>query len=85
MSMEDDKSKHDGRDRSKIAAAQEFEVEHFAQKYDITSVQARELIAKHGNNRVSLEHAVARLRDQVRLSSRNQERNPDGRRSNQRA
>ena len=63
MSWQDDKSKQDGRDRSKIAAAQEHEVEHFAQKYNITPAQARELIAKRGNNRVGLEQAVARLKD----------------------
>jgi hypothetical protein len=60
--MADDKSKADNRDRSRIVAGQDFEVEYFAERYGISTEQARELITKHGNNREKLEREVARLK-----------------------
>jgi hypothetical protein len=60
--MADDKGKQDGRARSRLAAAQDFEVEYFAERYGVSVEQARELVAKHGNNREKLEREVARLK-----------------------
>ena len=59
--MADDKSKQDGRDRSRVAGDEPYEVEYFARKADITMAQARELIAKHGNDRETLEREAAKL------------------------
>lgn len=60
--MADDKAKRDGRDRSRVAAAQDYEVEYFAERYGVSVEQARELVAKHGNNREKIEREVARLK-----------------------
>jgi hypothetical protein len=60
--MADDKSKTDRRDRSRIAAGQDYEVQYFAERHDITMEQARELILKHGSNREKLELEVSRLK-----------------------
>jgi len=60
--MADDKGKTDGRDRSRIAAGQDYEVQYFAERYGISMEQARELILKHGNNREKLELEVSRLK-----------------------
>ncbi|TGQ63535.1 MAG: DUF3606 domain-containing protein [Mesorhizobium sp.] len=52
--MADDKSKKDFRDRGRVSADEDYEVAHFAEKAGITPAQVRELIAKHGNDRVKL-------------------------------
>ena len=51
--MADDKSKRDSRDR-RVSADDDYEVEYFAKKAGITP-QVKDLIAKHGNNRATLE------------------------------
>jgi Protein of unknown function (DUF3606) len=56
--MPDDKSKVGERDRSKVAADQDYEVSDFAQKYGISSDEARKLIERFGNDREKL-YAVA--------------------------
>lgn len=52
--MADDTSKTDNRDRSRVAAGQDFEVRYFAEQANITTDQARELLQRHGNNRAKL-------------------------------
>lgn len=59
--MADDKSKRDFRDRDRVSADEDYEVEYFAQKVGITPPQVRELIAKHGNNRATLEREAKAL------------------------
>ena len=46
--MADDKSKTDNRDRSKVAAGEDYEVRHFAGEAGITVEQAITLIKRHG-------------------------------------
>ncbi|TGQ70997.1 DUF3606 domain-containing protein [Mesorhizobium sp. M00.F.Ca.ET.186.01.1.1] len=53
--MADDKNKRDFRDRDQVSADNDYEVAYFAQKVGITPVQVRELIARHGNDRGTLE------------------------------
>ena len=60
--MADDKSKQGKGDRSKVAAGEGYEVAYFAQKHDITAEQARELIARFGNDRGKLDAAAAELK-----------------------
>ncbi len=60
--MADDKSKQDGRDRSRVSGSEDYEVRDFAQANGITVDQARELIAKHGNNRETLTAEAKRLK-----------------------
>jgi Protein of unknown function (DUF3606) len=63
MTMADDKTKQDGRDRSRIACGQTYEVEHFARHHGISIEQARSLIDKFGNDRQALYREVARLKN----------------------
>ncbi|MER9702174.1 DUF3606 domain-containing protein [Mesorhizobium sp. M0146] len=60
--MADDKSKRDFRDRDRVSADEDYEVEYFAKKAGITPQQVRELIAKHGNQRETLEREAKALR-----------------------
>jgi hypothetical protein len=47
-------------DRSRVAASDPSEVRYFANKHGITEDQVQSLIKEHGNNRKTLEEAVAR-------------------------
>ncbi|MER8468142.1 DUF3606 domain-containing protein [Mesorhizobium sp. M1405] len=60
--MADDKSKRDFRDRDRIAAEDEREVEYFAQQNGITADQVRQLIKSFGNDRGRLIEAAKALR-----------------------
>jgi hypothetical protein len=60
--MADDKAKRDFRDRDRVSAEDDYEVEYFAQKNGITPQQVRELIRKHGNSRAALEIAAEAVR-----------------------
>ncbi|MER9692003.1 MULTISPECIES: DUF3606 domain-containing protein [unclassified Mesorhizobium] len=60
--MADDKSKRDFRDRDRVSADEDYEVEYFAAKAGITPQQVKELIAKHGNQRETLEREAKALR-----------------------
>ena len=53
--MADDKSKRDSRDRDRVSADDDYEVQYLAKKAGITPQQVKDLIAKHGNNRATLE------------------------------
>ena len=53
--MADDRSNIGGRDRSRVAAGQDYEVRHFAEANGISIEQAEQLIARHGNNLRSLD------------------------------
>lgn len=60
--MADDKTNRGEPDRSRVAAGESYEVEYFARKHGITADQARELIARVGNDRESLDAAAAELK-----------------------
>lgn len=49
-------------DRSRVAASDPNEVRYFAHKHGITNEQVIELIKEVGNDRKTLEAAVARIR-----------------------
>lgn len=49
-------------DRSRVSGSEGYEVRYFAEKHGISPDQARELIAKHGNDRETLDREAARLR-----------------------
>lgn len=59
--MADDKSKRDQRDRSRVVARQDCEVQHFAERHGMTAGQARDLIRRFGNDRDRLEKEAARI------------------------
>jgi hypothetical protein len=48
-------------DRGTVAASDPSEVSYFANKHGLTSDQVLDLIKQHGNDRQTLEEAVARL------------------------
>ena len=60
--MADDKTKTGQADRNRVAGSQGYEVSYFARKHGITTEQARELIARIGNDRASLDAAVEKLK-----------------------
>ena len=60
--MADDKSKRDFRDRDRVSASEEHEVEYFARQNGITTGQVHDLIRKHGNDRATLTEAAKALR-----------------------
>jgi hypothetical protein len=62
IDMADDKSKRDSRDRDRVSADDDYEVQYFAQKAGITPQQVKDLIAKHGNSRATLEREAKALR-----------------------
>jgi hypothetical protein len=59
--MADDKSKRGRQDRARVARYQGYEVNYFANKHGISRAEARQLIARYGNDRVKLNAAAERL------------------------
>jgi hypothetical protein len=59
--MADDKTKTDGRDRSRVSGSEPFEFEYFAQKHGLNAQQARDLIVEVGNDRAKLDGAAGKL------------------------
>ena len=68
--MPDDKSKVGEPDRSKVAANQNYKVSQLAQKHGLTQQQARDLIARVGNERDRLERAAKVQRTHVPFKAR---------------
>ena len=60
--MADNLGNRGGRDRSRVAAGQGYELGYFARKHGITRDQARALIARVGNDRAKLNAAAAKLK-----------------------
>jgi hypothetical protein len=60
--MSDDKNSQDGRDRSRVAGDEPYEVQYFADKHGISREEARELIATIGNDRTELDKAARELK-----------------------
>jgi hypothetical protein len=59
--MTDDKSNVGEPDRSKVAGDEDYEVRYLAEKYGLSREQARELVARIGNDRAKLEEAAKGL------------------------
>ncbi|TIL39984.1 DUF3606 domain-containing protein [Mesorhizobium sp.] len=60
--MADDKSTRDFRDRNRVSADEDYEVEHFARENGITPKQVRELIKATGNDRAALTASAKQLK-----------------------
>ena len=58
--MSDDKDKLGFQDRNRVAGFEAYEVGYFASKFGL-SARVRELIAKHGNDRETLEREAKAL------------------------
>ncbi|RWB02242.1 DUF3606 domain-containing protein [Mesorhizobium sp.] len=61
--MADDKSKRDFRDRNRVSADEDYELEYFARENGVTIEQVRELIEANGNDREALIEAARVLRE----------------------
>ena len=59
--MPDDKGKVGEPDRNRVAGDQDYEVRYLAEKYGLSHEQARELVARIGNDRQKLEEAAKEL------------------------
>ncbi|RUU14397.1 DUF3606 domain-containing protein [Mesorhizobium sp. M6A.T.Ca.TU.002.02.2.1] len=62
--MADDKNKRDFRDRNRVSADENYEVEYFALEMGITPDQVRDLIRTIGNDRAALTEAAKALKAQ---------------------
>jgi hypothetical protein len=60
--MADNKSNRGGRDRSRVAAGQGYELGYFARKHGLSRDEARSLIARVGNDRTKLNAAAERVK-----------------------
>jgi hypothetical protein len=60
--MADDKSKQDGRDRSRVAAGEDYEVQYLVEQSGLTPEQARTLIRRYGNDRQKLMEEAKNFR-----------------------
>ncbi|MER8608886.1 DUF3606 domain-containing protein [Mesorhizobium sp. M0644] len=60
--MADDRSKRDFRDRNRVSADEDYEVEHFAEQNGLTPDQFRQLIKTCGNERAPVTEAAKSLR-----------------------
>ena len=49
-------------DRSRVSGAEDYEVRYFADRHGLSMDQARELIARHGNDRETLDRAAERMK-----------------------
>ncbi|RAK57644.1 DUF3606 domain-containing protein [Phenylobacterium deserti] len=58
-----DNKQHVGEpDRSRVSGSEDYEVRYFADKHGLTMDQARDLIARHGNQRDELDRAAEQLK-----------------------
>ncbi len=60
--MADNKTKRDGRDRSRVSGEESYEVGYFARKHKISRAQAQDLIDRVGPNREKLNAAAQKLK-----------------------
>lgn len=60
--MADNRTNRGGRDRSRVAAGQGYELSYFARKHGISRDQAKQLIARIGNDRAKLNAAAERMK-----------------------
>ena len=60
--MADSTKNRGGRDRSRVAAGQGYELSYFARKHGISRDEAKQLIARIGNDRAKLNAAAERMK-----------------------
>lgn len=59
--MPDDPDNKEARERNRVVAAQDHEIEYFAASHGLSKQEVRDLIARVGNDRETLEREVAKL------------------------
>lgn len=60
--MADNKQDIGEPDRSRVSGGEDYEVRYFAEQHGLSMDKARELIARHGNDRDELNAAAQRLK-----------------------
>ena len=60
--MADNPDKKDSRDRNRVAGGQDHEVDYFASQHGLSREQVRDLIARFGNDRATLEREARKLK-----------------------
>ena len=60
--MADNRKNRGGRDRSRVAGGQGYELGYFARKHGISREEAKKLIERVGNDRAKLNAAAEKLR-----------------------
>ncbi|HVI33743.1 DUF3606 domain-containing protein [Phenylobacterium sp.] len=60
--MADNKQDVGEPDRSRVSGSEDYEVRYFADQHGLSMDEARELIARHGNDREALNAAAQRLK-----------------------
>jgi hypothetical protein len=53
--MADDKNLQDGRDRSRVSGSEEYELQHIAEKLNVSTEEVRKAIQQVGNSREKVE------------------------------
>jgi hypothetical protein len=53
--MADDKNIQDGRDRSRVSGSEEYEIQHIAERLNVSTEEVRRAIEQVGNNRERIE------------------------------
>jgi hypothetical protein len=53
--MADDKNIQDGRDRSRVSGSEEYELQHIAEKLNVSTEEVRRAIEQVGNSREKIE------------------------------
>ena len=53
--MADDKKSRDGRDRSRVAGNEEYELQHVAEKLGVSMEEVRKAVEQVGNDRQKVE------------------------------
>lgn len=53
--MADDKNLRDGRDRSRVAGSEEYEVQHLAEKLGVSTEEVKKAMQQVGNSREKIE------------------------------
>ena len=60
--MADNKDLRDGRDRSRVAGDEEYEVQYLAEKLNVSAEEVRKAIQKVGNSREKVEEELRKGR-----------------------
>jgi predicted DNA-binding protein YlxM (UPF0122 family) len=58
--MADDKDLRDGRDRSRVSGSEDYELQHLADKLNVSTDEVRRAIEQVGNSREKLEEFLRR-------------------------
>jgi hypothetical protein len=53
--MADDKNMQDGRDRSRVSGSEEYELQHIAEKLNVSTEEVRRAIEQVGTSREKIE------------------------------